>query len=138
MMMLSEIRDMLAELGVSKPENTYMGRLDVKKLYSIGAYNSKRGDNVLIPLGGMDNKKSDVKSVTFLVHWNKSPRETEKASALLVSKLTEIRNKVTTEGHTINFIIPTQPIPVDTDNDGIYEMVIDADVYYSRTIERED
>lgn len=136
MLALADIRDMTAGFGISMPDNTYMGRLDAKKDCSIGVYHSKRDSPLYIPLGGMENAGYGVKRTTFLVHWNKSPRDTEKAANELITKLNGVR-ELPINNTKIFFILATEPIPVDTDDNGIFEMVIDADIYYERKVDTE-
>ncbi len=137
MLALADIRDMTAGFGISMPDHTYMGRLDAKKDCSIGVYRSKRASPLHIPLGGMGNAGYGVKRTTFLVHWNKSPRDTEKAVIELITKLNQVR-ELPVNNSKVYFILTTEPIPVDTDDNGIFEMVIDADIYYERKVEQNE
>lgn len=132
MLPLADIRDYIATLGIAEPNNVYMGRLENKKNHSIGIYDSRREGNLIIPIGGMANKKHDSRRVSFLIHWDKSYRNTEAAAHQLSEALMSIQN-TEVNGNRILFIIATNPIPVDTDEDGVYEMVIDADFYYKTT-----
>ncbi len=129
MLPLADVRDFIAELKISADDHTYMGRLDNKKECSIGIYDSKRNSNFNMALGGNSNKSYDVKRVTLLVHWNKSLRETEKKAYELVEALSGVEDAAINTS-TICFIFPTEPIPVDSDSSGVYEMVVDADIYY--------
>ena len=121
-MMLEDIRDYIATLGISK--NVYMGKLPDKKDESIGVYNSKHQHTYRRALGGLDGYGE--KYVTLLVHWNKSPRDTENAATELFEKLKAARD-VTTNNETIIFFQPLYDIQdVGTDDAGIYEMVIEG------------
>lgn len=121
-MMLEDIRDYIATLGISK--NVYMGKLPDKKDESISVYNSKHQHSYRRALGGLEGYGE--KYVTLLVHWNKSPRDTEKAVAELFEKLTAARD-TTINNETINFFQPLYDIQdVGTDDAGIYEMVIEG------------
>lgn len=136
MLPLADVRDLAGKFGISADDHTYMGRLDNKKECSIGVYDSKRNSSLFkMALGGSKNKSFDVKMVTFLVHWNKSFRETEKKAYDLVHALNSVRDKDINQS-TICFIFPTEPIPVDSDQDGIYEMVVDADIYYKNQVKQ--
>ena len=130
-MMLSDVRDYVELLHLS--EHTYMGKLDSKQEKSIGVYHGKRENPYKTAIGGSSLQSYGVKSVSFLVHWNKSPRETEKASNALFVALTEIREK-SVNNVTIKFVqlLCDEPIDVGTDDDGIYEMVIEAAIVYER------
>ncbi|MBQ8803479.1 MAG: hypothetical protein IJZ53_07600 [Tyzzerella sp.] len=130
-MMLEDVRDYIASLG--KSDHTYMGKLDHKKECSIGVYHSKHSNGFKTALGGPSQESYGIKSVTFLIHWNKSPRETEKASKELYEALRDTR-EANTNNKTIKFIqlLYNEPIDVGTDDNGIYEMVIDAAIVYEK------
>lgn len=130
-MMLEDVRDYIASLKLS--EHTYMGKLDDKKEKSIGVYHSKRETPYKTAIGGPSQQSYGVKSVSFLVHWNKSPRDTEKSAKALFDALRDTR-EVKTNETTIKFIqlLYNEPIDVGTDDDGVYEMVIDAAVVYEK------
>lgn len=130
-MMLADVRDYIETLKLS--EHTYMGKLDSKKDKSIGVYHSKRESSYKTAIGGPSLQSYGVKSVSFLVHWNKSPRDTEKASKELFEALRDTR-EVKTNETTIKFIqlLVNEPVDVGTDENGIYEMVIEAAIIYER------
>jgi len=129
--MLEDVRDYIASLNLS--EHTYMGKLDSKKEKSIGVYHSKRETPYRTAIGGPSLQSYGVKSVSFLVHWNKSPRETEKAATSIFDALRDTR-EVKVNNATVKFIqlLYDEPIDVGTDDNGIYEMVIDAAVIYQK------
>lgn len=121
-MMLEDIRDYITTLGISK--TVYMGKLPDKKDESIGVYNSKHQHSYRTALGGLEGYGE--KYVTLLVHWNKSPRDTEKAAIELFEKLKATRDVRTNNG-TINFFQPLYDIQdVGTDDAGVCEMVIEG------------
>lgn len=130
-MMLSDIRDYAASLGLA--EHVYMGKMDGKQDKSIGVYNSKHTHAYKTAVGGLALESYGTKYVTFLVHWNKSPCDTEKAAVSLFEAVQRTR-EVTVNDTKIKFIRPlvNEPVSVDTDDNGIYEMVIEAAVIYER------
>lgn len=130
-MMLADVRDYVELLQLS--EHTYMGKLDSKQEKSIGVYHGKRETPYKTAIGGASLRSYGIKSVSFLVHWNKSPRDTEKASNALFEALEETVEK-NINNVTIEFIqlLCDEPIDVGTDEDGIYEMVIEAAIVYER------
>lgn len=124
MMLLRDVRDYVASLNLA--DHVYEGRLDNKFEKSFGVYNSRHTHEYRTALGGPQNESYGLKYVTILVHWNKSPDETEKASQGLLYKLCETRN-VTVNNSKILFVQPLSDIvPVDTDDHGTCEMVIEA------------
>lgn len=130
-MMLSDVRDYIDTLGIS--ENVYMGKLDAKKEKAVGVYNSRHNNTYKTALGGCALKSYGAKYVTFLVHWNKSLSETEKASNDLFCALRETR-EIVINGAKIKFIqlLTDGPVDVGTDDAGIFEMVIEAAVIFEK------
>lgn len=133
-MKLRDIRDYIAGLGIAPDENCYCGKMADKKEKSLGVYPLKNRQGNSIPLGGMPNSSYGVKAISFLIHWNRSPTESEAAADALQEALISCRD-VTINGQTIKFIFVAyeEPIPVDTDENGIYEYVIECLVYYERS-----
>ena len=130
-MMLEDVRDFIESLKLS--EHTYMGKLDDKKEKSIGVYHSKREIPYTTAIGGHSLRSYGVKSVSLLVHWNKSPRETEKVAKALFEALRDTREMIINNS-TIKFIqlLYDEPVDVGTDDNGVYEMVIDAAVVFKK------
>lgn len=133
MILLKDIRDYIASLEIAEDENCYCGIMPDKKDKSIGTYPLKTGRAPIVPIGGMENKTYETKSVSFLVHWNRSPTETEEAAIKLYEKL-QATEQIEINGHFIKFIQMGQeePVPVGTDDNGIFEYVIECLIYYDR------
>ena len=130
MMMLEDVRDYIASLDVA--EHVYMGKLPDKEDKSVGVYNSKRQYPYRTTLGGPSLEGYSEKYVTVLVHWNKSPRDTEKAATELFEYLRSMRD-VSVNNQTIKFFQPICPVQdVGTDDAGIYEMVIEGAFIYEK------
>ena len=130
MMMLEDIRDYIASLDVA--EHVYMGKFPDKEDKSVGVYNSKHQNVYHTALGGPSLEGYGEKYVTLLVHWNKSPRETEKAAVELLEKLRTMRDAIV-NNETIKFFQPLYPVQdVGTDDAGIYEMVIEVAVIFEK------
>ena len=131
-MTLADIRDYIASLNITEPKKVYMGKLDAKPDKTVGVYHSKHQRAYKTAIGGAFLESYGTKYVTLLVHWNKSPRDTEKAATALFKALTDTREaKINNE--TIKFIQPLYEIQgVGTDDSGIYEMVIEAAFIYAK------
>lgn len=128
-MMLADVRDYIDSLGIA--EHVYMGKLPDKEDKSVGVYNSKHQNVYHTALGGPSLEGYGEKYVTLLVHWNKSPRETEKAAVELLEKLRTMRDAIV-NNETIKFFQPLYPVQdVGTDDAGIYEMVIEGNFIYN-------
>lgn len=132
-MMLKDIRDYVASLEIAEDERCYCGKMPDKEEKSIGTYPLKNSRPNNIPIGGMGNASYRTKGISFLIHWNRSSTETERVSIALQEALISCREQQI-NGHTIKFIDVSydEPIPVDTDENGIYEYVIECFFYYER------
>ncbi len=130
-MMLNDVKDYVSSLGLA--EHVYMGKMDSKLDRSVGVYNSKNGRVYKTAIGGPHMSSYGTKQVTILIHWNRSPRETERAAKELFEKLANA-SEVNVNDQKIKFIQPLteEPVDVGTDDSGIYEMVIEAAVIYER------
>lgn len=129
-MMLADVRDYIDSLGIA--EHVYMGKLPDKEDKSVGVYNSKHQNVYHTALGGPSLEGYGEKYVTLLVHWNKSPRETEKAAVELLEKLRTMRDAIV-NNETIKFFQPLYPVQdVGTDDAGIYEMVIEGTFIFEK------
>ncbi|MBP3469757.1 MAG: hypothetical protein J6K26_09615 [Lachnospiraceae bacterium] len=133
-MRLRDIRDYISSINIAGDENCYCGKMADKKDRSIGIYPLKQRQPGRIPIGGTEHGSYGTKAISLLVHWNRSPTESEEAAAALQEALISCRD-VTVNGMKIKFIFVAydEPIPVDTDENGIYEYVIECLVYYERS-----
>lgn len=130
MMTLADIRDYIASLDLA--DHVYMSKMPDKIDKSIGVYNSKHQYPYKTAIGGSNLESYGTKYVTFLVHWNKSPRDTEQATMNLFEAI-KATDEVKINNETIKFIQPLyKPQDVGTDDAGIFEMVIEAAVIYNK------
>lgn len=131
MITLTEIKDWLKTMDVA--ENYYIGKLDNKKDKSLGVYSRTRSGPPVTALGGLDKNSYDIKAVTLLLHWNNNANETETAALRFWEKLRKITD-LSIEGKHIQYLSLLVPEPqnVGTDEKGVYEYVIDIDLYERR------
>ena len=129
-MTLEDVGDYIDSLDIA--EHVYIGKLPAKEDKAIGVYNSKHQHAYHTALGGPSLEGYGEKYVTLLVHWNKSPRDTEKAATALFQRLRTARDeKVNNE--KIKFFQPLYDIQdVGTDEAGICEMVIEGVVIFEK------
>lgn len=130
---LADIRDWIKSLNYTASENCYIGKLDNKKDKSIGVYQLKTSNETNIAIGGINNTKTLEKSISILIHWNKNAKETEQIAQKIYNKFLESKEFVIND-IKINFIrllIP-EPVDVGTDDNNIYERVIQAVFYYEK------
>ena len=126
-MRLADIRDYVDSLNIA--DVVYMGMLADKQQKSFGVYKSNHNYGYFTTaIGGPSLESYDIYYVTVLVHWNRSPRDTEDAAVSLFEALRATR-EAEINNETIKFIMPLYDVQnVGTDDDGIYEMVIEAAV----------
>lgn len=128
MLYLSDIRDWLKTFNAS--QNYYIGKLDNKKECSIGVYQRNAVSHIR-SLG--DLSSYDVKQVSILIHWNKNARETEKRAMYLFNQIKQAQNVMINEHHVhIIDLLYNEPVDVGTDDSGVYERVIELDLYFER------
>lgn len=134
-MTLADVRDYIASLNLTK--EVYMGKLPDKPEQSIGVYNSKHQYPPHRTLGGPDWQGYGIKHVTLLVHWNRSPRDTEKAATALFDAMNVARDVKINET-TIKFIQLLYDLQdIGTDEESVYEYVIEAAVIYEKEVKNE-
>ncbi len=133
MLGIGDVRDYIASLGITANDHVYCGKLDSKLDKSIGVYPQKREGRAIQAVGGNKNSSYCIKSISILVHWNKSVKDTEKVSNTLFDKLRNAINVTINNTHMLFTCMQCpEPIPVDTDEKGIFEYVIELDFYYER------
>lgn len=133
MLGIGDVRDYIAGLGIADNNNVYCGKLDNKKDKSIGVYNLNRQRPLQTAVGGLNNSSYRIKSVSILVHWNKSVRDTEETSEQLYNMLRDTNNKIINDTKLLFTKMQVDgPVDVGTDDKGIFEMVIELDFFYER------
>lgn len=133
MLFLKDVRQYISSLEIAADDNVYIGKLDSKKLKSIGVYSRSTTGSANIALGGMECTTYNTKPVSLLIHWNKGKDETEKAAYDLFEKLRSVTS-LTIGNTSINYLRLMVPEPQDvgTDDSGVYEYVIWLDFIYER------
>lgn len=129
MMTLAEIRDWL-KTQVTCPQ-WYIGKIDSKKEQCIGVYSVPGGSPVLA-VGGLENTSYTTKTVSILVHWgnnaNVAELKAQEVYAALFGRAAVIGGR-----RVISFQMRTpEPVGVGTDDEGIYEYVIEVTIIYER------
>ena len=133
MLGIGDVRDLIAGLGIAANDNVYCGKLDNKKDKSIGVYNLNRQRPPQTAVGGLNNSSYRIKSISILVHWNTSVRDTEKAAEQLYNMLRDTNNKIINDTRLLFTKMQVDgPVDVGTDDKGIFESVIELDIYYER------
>lgn len=129
MLTLSAVREWLKM--VFKADHYYIGKLDSKQDKSIGVYSLKRSGS---PITAIDRLSSyDIKSVSILLHWNKNADETERTALSLFESIRKLSDFTigNTKVYYLKLLVP-EPVAVGTDDKGVYEYVIEFELYYER------
>lgn len=128
-MTLAYIRDWLKTFEIA--EHYYIGKLDNKQDKSLGVYTLKSNGAPITAIGTQSTY--DIIGVSLLLHWNNNANETEVTARTLYEKLRMIKNfKINDKQiYMIELLVP-EPIDVGTDDKGIYERVIEMNLYYER------
>lgn len=128
-MLLSEVREWL-KTKTSCPQ-WYIGKIDGNMEQCIGIYNVQ-GPAPNIALGGLANTSYSTKAISILVHWGKNADITEK-KAQEIYNIFFGQDAVIGGKRVIKFDMKTsEPIGVGTDENGIYEYVIQTNIIYER------
>ena len=130
MIALGDIMLALKELS-AKADYYYTGKLDAKQEKSFGVYQKNGDRGRVIAIGGKDATKTQEKAVSILVHWNRNSVQTEKIAYELYEHIPDLTG-IVIDGHTIKYVqlLHNEPIDVGTDENNVYERVIDFIVYY--------
>ena len=134
-MKLRDVMEWLQGL-TAKADNYYCGTLDSKKDKSLGVYQLKNTAGANIAIGGRANTKTLIKGISLLVHWNHNSDETETFAQALYNELEAVRN-ATVGGKAVNYIelLQYEPVFVGTDENGVFECVIECIFYYQNESE---
>lgn len=133
MLGLSDIRDWIK--GFNAAKNYYIGKLDNKKDYSLGVYQRRNDTPPRICVGGRDKASYEVKAISILLHHNSNADETEKRAMFLYNRLMDQQGEEVTIGeHRIQCIelLQNEPVDVGSDEKGVYERVIEFNLYYEK------
>lgn len=132
MVLLEDIRDWLKSFGLFN--NYYIGRLDTKKLNSLGVYNLQDTGRREV-IGGL--KKYKKKGISLLIHGDTNKTTTEKKAWSLYEKLEELiytceYPQIGSKKVYFIELLNNEPIDVDQDANSIYEYVIELNIYFEK------
>ena len=129
MLALSDIREWLKSYGIF--ENYFVGKLDTGKEKALCVYSRRRSGSPIRAFG--DCSGYDIKAVSLLVHWNNNAVLSEQSAVGLFEKIRNEKELIINDIpiYYIALQVP-EPVSVGTDSKGIYEYVIEFDLYYKR------
>ena len=129
MIYLADVRNWLKQFG--NFEHYYVGRLDSKQDKSLGVYQRKSSSAPIRAIGNASTY--EVKPISLLIHWNKNASETEKAAFELYKKLEAVSSFTLNNTQIYLFtLLQSEPVSVGSDDSGVFEYVIEFDIYYER------
>jgi hypothetical protein len=127
-----ELEDVRDWLKVIWPDGTYtVGTINAKRDRSVGVYQLHRQNEAKGCVGG--GIQTGRKAVSLLVHWNTNATETEQAAGRLLTALKTNYRAQQIGAFTANYVRPlnNEPIDVGQDDAGVYERVVELEIYYS-------
>lgn len=128
-MTLADVREYL-KTKIDCPK-WYIGKIDSTQEQCIGIYNTQ-GPVPTIALGGLSNTSYSTKAISILVHWGNDANIAE-LKAQEVYNIFFGQSALIDNTRVIKFDMRTdEPISLGTDDNGIYEYVINLVIYYER------
>ncbi|MFV0394665.1 MAG: minor capsid protein [Coprobacillaceae bacterium] len=131
MITLKSIKDYIREY-VASP-SWAISKRNSKAEESITIYDAQ-GPTPIISVGGLKNTRTDVKAVSILVHWGHDPDKAELKAIEVFDFFFGMNHETTINNHQIitTELRKGKPIFVGTDDDGIYEYVIEVLIKYMK------
>ena len=130
MITLGEIMLAMKSLPV-KADNYFTGKLDSKLDKSIGIYQLQGYNSNSVAIGGREVTKTKEKAISILIHYNRNSVQTEQFAYDLYLSLEKLQG-VSVRDYTIKYVklLNNEPVDVGTDNNNVYERVIECIIYY--------
>ncbi|NAS18615.1 hypothetical protein GND98_012235 [Clostridium butyricum] len=129
-MLLSEVKDYLKTI-IDCPQ-WYTGKIDATKEQCIGVYGIQ-GKSPNIAIGGLENTSYSTKGISILVHWGKNIKTAEQKAQEVYNCLFCNSDAVIDDKRVIKFDMKMpEPISIGTDDNGIFEFVIETIIYFER------
>ena len=124
-MTLAEIRDAIAPMGLA--DHHSIGRIENARMRSLGVYDRAGRGEPVTALGGAGSY--GIHPVRFLYHGTENAAETELAARGVWDAVCALR-----QVNGILFARPVMngPAAVGRDKGGIYEYIMDFDIYYTK------
>lgn len=128
-MKISDVRDYLKQNIAC--EHWYVGKIDRNQEYCIGIYPTAPVSPV-IAIGGVQNSSYTTKAVSVLVHWGKAFTPAEEKAQEIYDLLFG-QSPITGGKRVIKMDFRTaEPIGIGTDEQGVFEYVINFIIYYQK------
>ena len=132
-MLLSEIRDWL-KTRLSWTTSWTIGKLDSTQEQTMCLYNQPDRSGTGIAIGGLPATRTACKKVSLVIRWGRDANAAEIKANAVYALLQAINNITIGTNHVdcIRLSSPT-PIPLDTDSNGVYEYLIEMEIFHERS-----
>lgn len=133
MMKLSDVRDWV-KTKTNWTDAIFIGKIDRTQEKGLCVYSRALRSGQNIASGGLANTKSATMTVHILIRYGKLANIAEAKAQQVFSALLGVTN-VTIAGTKVAMIrlSSQEPISLDTDEDGVYEYLIEMDIVHERT-----
>lgn len=133
MFSLKDTADYMVSLEIVDRDHVWIGKLPDKEIESVGVYPLNRSGLPRIPVGGLKNTDHATKRISVLIHWNKDVVATEQVADNFYNRIRDTKGVIINEQRIkfIQMLVP-EAVSVGTDENGIYEYVIEFEIYYER------
>lgn len=125
-----------------KDVKDWLQKQTAANVWKIGAYDSSKQKTICIrnqtsnrgklAVGGLDNTSTAVKGISIVVHWSKNPDETERIAQSIQALFYGQSPLINGYQTVLCEMRSDEPIAVGTDDQGIYEYVIECWITYMR------
>lgn len=124
-MMLKQFKDYLKTLSLA--DYYYVGKIENSKLKVLGLYSDL--SNRVEAVG--KESSYEIAGFRLLIHWNRNAVETEAQASLVYESIRYISDTEMTDVY-VAFIDVDKPVFLGTDDNNVYEYVINGRIYYGR------
>ena len=133
MMKLTEVRDWL-KTTLNWTDGAFIGKMDNTQEKAFCVYSRSDRSGTGIAVGGLVCTPTDVKKVSLVIRYGKYANLAEEKAQAVYTALLGVTG-VTIGGSRVAYISLTsrEPIPLDTDESGVYEYVIEMDIVHERS-----
>lgn len=123
--MLKQFKDYLKTLSLA--DYYYVGKIENSKLKVLGLYSDL--SNRVEAVG--KESSYEIAGFRLLIHWNRNAVETEAQASLVYESIRYISDTEMTDVY-VAFIDADKPVFLGTDDNNVYEYVINGRIFYGR------
>lgn len=119
-----------------KPQIDYgdsitIGKIDMTKEKAVCIYGNAGSGSPVLAIGGVGYSSYNKKSLKILTRWTKNADKAELHAQDIFNKLLDMSFFIAEKECFIEMTC-AEPIPLDTDEKGVYEYVIEFNLFYER------